>query len=86
MCRHEVEITLNEIVFTASRLLKEGGRFCICQRIERLTDLLCAMRECKIEPYNMVFVRTEKGAPYLFICEGVKGRKPQLKIQKEIVN
>ena len=86
ICRHEVEITLFEIVSTAYRLLKEGGRFCICQRIERLTDLLCAMRECKIEPCNMVFVRTEKGDPYLFICEGVKGRSPQLKIKKEIVN
>lgn len=86
ICRHEVEVTLNEIVTTASRLLKNGGRFCICQRIERLTDLLCAMREFKIEPYKMVFVRTENGDPYLVICEGVKGKAPQLKIKKEIIN
>jgi len=86
ICRHEIEITLSEIVQTASRLLKHGGRFCICQRIERLTDLLCAMRECKIEPSRLVFVRTKKGDPYLFICEGVKGKAPQMKISKEIVN
>ena len=86
ICRHECEITQNEICKTAKRLLIPGGRFCICQRIERLTDLLCAMRECKIEPCNMVFVRTPKGEPYLFMCEGVKGKAPQLKIQKEIVN
>ena len=86
ICRHEVEITLEQIVKTASRLLKVGGRFCICQRIERLTDLLCAMRECKIEPCNMVFVRTPNGKPYLVMCEGVKGMTPQLKIQKEMVN
>ena len=86
ICRHEVEITLEQIIKTASRLLKVGGRFCICQRIERLTDLLCAMRECKIEPCNMVFVRTPNGKPYLVMCEGVKGMTPQLKIQKEMVN
>ena len=86
ICRHEIEITLAEIVKTASRLLKVGGRFCICQRIERLTDLLCCMRENKIEPCNMVFVRTQKGDPYLVMCEGVKGATPQLKIKKEIVN
>ena len=86
ICRHECEIIQEEIIATAFRLLAPGGRICICQRIERLTDLLCAMRECKIEPCNMVFVRTPNGKPYLVMCEGVKGMTPQLKIQKEMVN
>ena len=63
-----------------------GGRFCICQRIERLTDLICDLRACNLEPSRMVFVRTKNGAPYLVMIEATKDKKPQLKILKEIVN
>ena len=86
ICRHECEITQKEIIQTAKRLLVPGGRFCICQRIERLTDLLCDLRECNLEPNKMVFVRTPNGAPYLVMVEATKDKKPQLKILKEIVN
>ena len=86
ICRHECEITLEEIVQTAYRLLKPGGRFCICQRIERLTDLLTSMRANKIEPFDIAFVATKTGLPYLVIVEGAKDKKPQLKIRKQIIN
>lgn len=86
ICRHECEITQKEILSTAQRLLMPGGRFCICQRIERLTDLICDLRACKLEPSRMVFVRTKNGAPYLVMIEATKDKKPQLKILKEIVN
>lgn len=87
VCRHEKEITLEEIVATASRLLAFGGRFCICQRIERFTDLVCAMRANKIEPNEIKFVKTrEGGLPYLVMVKGIKGKKPQLKNIGEMIN
>ena len=86
ICRHECEITQKEIIQTAKRLLTPGGRFCICQRIERLTDLLCDLRECNLEPNKMAFVKTKNGAPYLVMIEATKDRKPQLKVLNEIVN
>ena len=86
ICRHECEITQKEIAQTAKRLLAPSGRLCICQRIERLTDLLCDLRENNLEPSRLAFVRTENGAPYLVMVEATKDRKPQLKVLKEIIN
>ena len=86
ICRHECEITQEEIIKTAFRLLMPGGRFCICQRIERLTDLICDLRRYNLEPSRMAMVRTVNGAPYLVMIEATKNKKPQLKILKEIIN
>lgn len=86
ICRHECEITQEEIIATAFRLLAPGGRICICQRIERLTDLICDLRKYKLEPSRIVNVRTKKGDPYLVMIEATKNKKPQLKVLKEIIN
>ena len=86
ICRHECEITQNEICKTAKRLLVPGGRFCICQRIERLAELFSDLNEYGLEPSKMAFVRTPKGDPYLVMIEATKGKKPQLKVLREIVN
>lgn len=85
-CRHETQITLEEIVACAKRMLKPGGTFCICQRVERLCDLMFLLRSYDLEPYETAFVRTEKGAPYLVMINAAKGKKPQLKVLNEIVN
>jgi len=87
ICKHEVTITLEEIIQIASKKLKYGGRLCICQRIERLNDCICLMRENKIEPNVLQFITTkEDGLPYLFLIEGTYGLKPQLKVLNNKVN
>ena len=81
ICRHEVRITLEEIVLISSKKLKVGGRLCICQKTERLTDLLVALRNCGLEPSRMQFVTSGKSKmPYLVLVEAAKGVKPQLKV------
>jgi len=87
ICRHEREITLDEIIKTAARLLCYDGRLYICQKIERFTDLICAMRAGGIEPCGIDFVRTQPDKPpYLVLVKGVKGKKPQLKDVGERLN
>ncbi len=87
ICRHEVTVTQEEIIKVASKKLKFGGRLCMCQRTERFADLICTMRECKIEPIKIQFVVTKSNLkPYLFLVEGIKGSKPQLKILENVVN
>lgn len=85
-CRHETQITLEQIIIHAKRMLCDGGRLCICQKADRLTDLLFLMRQNAIEPSSLAFVQAKNGAPYLVMVEGVKGRAPQLKICKPIIN
>ncbi len=73
---HETECTLDDIGAAASRLLRFGGRFVLCQRPERLTDVLTTMRAHGMEPkrLRMVQGRVAK-APKLFLCEAKRGAK-----------
>ncbi len=86
IARHEITVTLEEIIDTAAKKLAPKGRFCMCQRTERLTDVLCLMRENGLEPVRLQFIKGADKAPYLFMVEGVKGVKPQLKILSDIGN
>ena len=81
VCRHEVKITLEEIIAVASKKLKHGGRLAMCQRTERLSDMICLMRENGLEPFRLQFVTAGKDdKPYLVLIEAAKGVKPQLKV------
>ena len=87
MCRHEITVTQEEIVAIAAKKLKHGGRFCICQRTERLTDLIVTLRQNGLEPKRIQMVTgTVGGAPYLVLIEAVKGIRPALKILPDFVN
>ncbi len=85
IARHETNLTPDELFASAAVLLKFGGRFCLCQRPERLTDYLCAMRKADIEPKRLRFVSQRAGkAPWLFLLEGKRGRNPGLLIEPEL--
>ena len=87
MCKHEITITQEEIIEISAKKLNFGGRLCMCQRIERFTDMIVKMRENGLEPSRIQFVSTkEGGTPYLYLIESVKGVKPQLKVLPTIVN
>ncbi len=74
--RHELMCTLDDITAAAARLLRFGGRFCICQRPERLCDVLMSMRQADLEPKRLRMVQQRNGkAPKLFLAEGRRGGK-----------
>lgn len=76
LARHEYTCTIEDVCKSAARLLRFGGRLCICQRPERLSDIICAMRESDIEPKRLRLVQQRKNkAPKLFLIEGKKGGK-----------
>lgn len=74
IARHEVMCSLGDVAACAEKLLRFGGRLCICQRPDRLADVICAMRECGIEPKRLVWMIHSVGKkPSLFFLEGKKG-------------
>ncbi|MEF9984147.1 MAG: methyltransferase [Oscillospiraceae bacterium] len=86
IARHEVMCSINDVTDAAGKLLKFGGRLCICQRPERLLDVLEAMRNSKIEPKRIRFVqKLGNTAPWLFLVEGKKGAKPFLQVEKPFI-
>ncbi len=83
--RHETALTLRDLTRSAARLLKFGGRFCICLPPERLTEALCEFRAAGLEPKRLRFAAHTAGkAPWLFLLEGKKGRRPGLTVEAEL--
>ena len=74
VCRKEITITLAEILDTAARLLKFGGRIGIINRADRAAELIYGLKSRSLEPKRMQFV-CGAGAkkPYLVMVEACKG-------------
>ena len=84
--RSELEATLADICAAAAYLLRWGGKFCLVHKPERLTDVLCALREAGIEPKRLRFVHNRaEYAPSLFLLEGCRGGKPGLTIEPPLI-
>ncbi|MGN1133053.1 MAG: hypothetical protein ACI4RN_01210, partial [Oscillospiraceae bacterium] len=84
IARHEMLCTIDDVCASAKRNLKFGGRLCICNRPERLCDIMIAMRKNGIEPKRVRFVsKTAKDAPWLVMVEGRKGGKPFLQVEPQ---
>ena len=69
----------------AEKLLKFGGRLCVCNRPERLSDVLFAMKNHGIEPKRLRFVsKNPDESPWLFLVEGKKGSKPFMQVEPQL--
>ncbi len=80
--RQETACTLEDIVSVSSKLLTSGGRLCMCQRPERLGELITLMSKYKTEPKRLRLVAKCVGeAPWLILLEGRRDGKPGLKIE-----
>ena len=65
----------------AGRLLKNGGRFALVHRPERLAEVLGCMHDCGIEPKRLQMVQHRLDTPpSAVLLEGVRQGKPGLNI------
>ncbi len=84
--RAEVDCTLEEVCRAAAYLLRWGGSFCLVHKPERLTDLLCSLREASMEPKRLRSVCKAAGsAPSLVLLEGRRGGKPGLRVEAPLI-
>ncbi|WP_124099379.1 methyltransferase [Ruminococcus sp. Marseille-P6503] len=85
IARHEMLCTIGDVCSTAAKNLKYGGRLCICNRPERLCDIMMSMRENGIEPKRVRFVsKNPYTSPWLVMAEGRKGGNPFLKVEPQL--
>lgn len=74
LARHEVCGNIGYFCACARRLLKHGGKFYTVWRPDRLTDLLVALRENKLEPKQITFVCAYPEAmPSMVLIRSQKG-------------
>lgn len=86
IARHELHLTLDEAVRSASQLLKQGGKAAFVHRAGRLIDIMAAMRQNRLEPkrIRLVYPKAGKEANTLLI-EGIKDGKPDLKVLPPLI-
>jgi len=82
IARHEIMCSIDDVCHSSAKLLKFGGRLCMCNRPERLADVITAMKSNDLEPKRIRFVANNpEQSPWLFLIEGKKGSKPFLRIE-----
>lgn len=85
VARHEVECTLEDIIAVSARLLQTGGRLCMCQRPERLAEMMDLMRKYKVEPKRLRLVCKCVGqSPWLVLVEGKRCANTALTIEPNL--
>jgi tRNA1Val (adenine37-N6)-methyltransferase len=86
VARHELRLTLEQLLSASKRLLRTGGRLVCVYASERLADLLSEMRLKGIEPkqLRMVHGKADDDAR-LCIVEGVQQGRPGLKVAPPLV-
>ena len=79
--RSEESCTLEELCSCAARLVRNGGRFALCHRPERLADLMYTLRTHDLEPKRMKLLSYSPAhAPSTVLLECVKQGRPGLEI------
>lgn len=74
--RHEVACTFADIFGAAKKLLRYGGKMCVCFRPERLAEAMLEMQKQGLEPKRMRLVaKNPESAPWLCLLEGRYGGK-----------
>lgn len=86
-CVKELTLSLGELVFSASRCLKFGGRFAVVHRADRVAELIEATHVCGLTPKKLQFVAGKEGRkPYAVLLAAVKGGKPGVEVLPTLVN
>jgi tRNA1(Val) A37 N6-methylase TrmN6 len=86
IARHEVHGGISDFCAAAAKLLKYGGAFYAVYRPDRLTDIVFAMRENKLEPKRMTFVHADTcSEASMVLIEAKLGGKSGMRLTKPLI-
>lgn len=86
IARHELKVSLPELVRAASALLRHHGRFCVIHLPERLAEVVHIMKGYGIEPKRLRLVHSTIGAEAkMVLVEAVKGARSGLKVEPPLI-
>ena len=84
--RHETSCELSDVCRCAAHLLRDGGRFAMCHRPQRLAEVFAALQAARLEPKRLAFVKNSAGGkPWLFLVEAQKNRRPGLIVEPDVL-
>ena len=66
--------------------MRFGGRVCMVYPAEGLTDIICALRQSKLEPKRLRLVQARPGSvPSIMLIDSTRGGKPGLKVLPPLI-
>lgn len=86
VARHEVALTLDELIAAARHLLRDGGVFCLVHLAERSTELMHLLHERGFAPRTVRYVQSREGEdPFLVLVEAVKGGRNRVTVKPPFI-
>lgn len=84
--RHEVALTLEELIAAARHLLRDGGVFCVVHLAERTAELMHLLHERGFAPRTLRHVQSRAGEDaFLVLVEAVKGGRNRVTVKPPII-
>lgn len=82
ICRHEIKVTLEDVICSASRILNNRGKFYLVHQADRLAEIvtLCAKYNVAVKEILPVCPAPNK-EPNLVLVRGVKAGEPDCKLR-----
>lgn len=86
IARHEILLTLEDVIKAAAYLLKVGGAFAMVHKPFRLAEIIRLLSAYRLEPKRMCMVQPHANKePNMVLIEAVKGGNPMIKIEPTLV-
>lgn len=84
--RHEQVCSLGEMMASAGRVVKNGGRLDVVFPCPRMLELMDAMRDAHLEPKRIRLVCARaQDAPKLVLMEAIKNARPMLHVEPMLI-
>lgn len=86
VARHEICCTLEDVVRTAARLVKSGGKLAMVHRAARFNDVVTTMRQFRLEPKRIRWVHPRLGEEAnMVLVEGTKDGGVELHVESPLI-
>lgn len=86
IARHEVTVSLNDVIAAASYVLPESGNFFMIHKPFRLAEIFKVMKEYNIEPKRMRLVHPYVDKePTMVLVEGAKGGRERITVEPPLI-
>lgn len=84
--RHEIKADIYDFINASKKVLKDKGSLYLVHRPERLSDIMCALNQNKIEPKRIRFVYSKENSKEakLVLIKAVKNGGKFLKIENPL--
>ncbi len=86
VARHEVALTLDELISSAYCLLRDGGVFCVVHLAERSAELMHFLHQRDFAPRTVRYAQSREGDDaFLVLVEAVKGGRNRVAVKPPLV-